>query len=76
MVPADLGTKGGIVTDTHARALDSDGRPIPGLYAVGNASAALMGHTYAGPGATIGPALVFGYLAALHASGNTPSLPS
>ncbi|MFJ9313642.1 3-oxosteroid 1-dehydrogenase [Pimelobacter simplex] len=65
MVPADLGTKGGIRTDPRARALRADGTPIPGLYAAGNTSAALMGHTYAGPGATIGPALVFGYLAAL-----------
>jgi 3-oxosteroid 1-dehydrogenase len=65
MVPADLGTKGGIVTDANARALGADGEPIVGLYAVGNTSAAVMGHTYAGPGATIGPALVFGYLAAL-----------
>jgi 3-oxosteroid 1-dehydrogenase len=37
---------------------------IEGLYAAGNASSAIMGHTYAGPGATIGPALAFGYLAA------------
>jgi len=37
---------------------------IPGLYAAGNVSAAVMGRTYAGPGATIGPALTFGYLAA------------
>ena len=40
--------------------------PIAGLYAAGNASAPVMGHTYAGPGATIGPALVFGYLAVDH----------
>jgi 3-oxosteroid 1-dehydrogenase len=66
MVPADLGTKGGIVTDANGRALGTDGQPIAGLYAVGNTSAAVMGHTYAGPGATIGPALVFGYLAARH----------
>ena len=65
MVPGDLGTKGGIDTDANARALRADGSVIPGLYAAGNASSALMGHTYAGPGATIGPALVFGYLAAL-----------
>ena len=37
---------------------------IAGLYAAGNVSSAVMGHTYAGPGATIGPALAFGYLAA------------
>ena len=64
IVPGDLGTKGGIVTDERARALRPDGSVIEGLYAAGNCSAAVMGHTYAGPGATIGPALTFGYLAA------------
>ncbi|WP_241665778.1 3-oxosteroid 1-dehydrogenase [Prescottella subtropica] len=68
MVPGDLGTKGGIVTDRAARALRADGSVIDGLYAVGNTSAPVMGHTYAGPGATIGPAMVFGYLAALDAA--------
>ncbi len=65
MVPGDLGTKGGLVTDERARVLRADGTVIGGLYAAGNASAALMGHSYAGPGATIGPAMTFGYLAAL-----------
>ena len=64
IVPGDLGTKGGLVTDEHARVLRPDGSTIPGLYAAGNVSAAVMGRTYAGPGATIGPAMVFGYLAA------------
>ncbi|HEY9314022.1 3-oxosteroid 1-dehydrogenase [Williamsia sp.] len=65
MVPGDLGTKGGINTDAAGRALREDGSVIEGLYAAGNTSAPVMGHTYAGPGATIGPAMVFGYLAAL-----------
>ena len=65
MVPGDLGTKGGVVTDAKARALRPDGSVIEGLYAAGNASAAVMGHTYAGAGATIGPAITFGYIAAL-----------
>jgi 3-oxosteroid 1-dehydrogenase len=65
IVPGDLGTKGGLRTDTRARVLRADGSVIPGLYAAGNASAPVMGRTYAGPGATLGPAMVFGYLAAL-----------
>ena len=64
IVPGDLGTKGGLLTDERARVLRADGSVIPGLYAAGNVSAAVMGYTYAGPGATIGPAIVFGYLAA------------
>jgi 3-oxosteroid 1-dehydrogenase len=66
MVPGDLGTKGGLRTDVHGRVLREDGSIIDGLYASGNVSAPVMGHTYAGPGATIGPAITFGYLAALH----------
>jgi 3-oxosteroid 1-dehydrogenase len=64
IVPGDLGTKGGLVTDERGRVLRPDGSAIEGLYAAGNCSSAVMGHTYAGPGATIGPAMVFGYLAA------------
>jgi 3-oxosteroid 1-dehydrogenase len=65
IVPGDLGTKGGLRTDERARVLREDSMPIPGLYAAGNASAAVMGHSYAGAGATLGPAMTFGYLAAL-----------
>ncbi|MEU2037047.1 3-oxosteroid 1-dehydrogenase [Nocardia niwae] len=72
MVPGDLGTKGGLVTDEHARVLDSDDRPIPGLYAAGNNSASVMGNDYAGAGATIGPAMVFGYIAAGHIADSRP----
>jgi 3-oxosteroid 1-dehydrogenase len=66
MVPGDLGTKGGIRTDVHGRALRDDGSVIEGLYAAGNVGAPVMGHIYPGPGGTIGPAMTFGYLAALH----------
>lgn len=75
IVPGDLGTKGGLVTDDDARVLRDDGTVIDGLYAAGNTSAAVMGHTYAGPGATIGPAMVFGYRAAHHIARGAPSDP-
>jgi 3-oxosteroid 1-dehydrogenase len=63
IVPGDLGTKGGMRTDARARVLRADGSVIPGLYAAGNASGAVMGHSYAGAGATLGPAMTFGYIA-------------
>ncbi|MFD6222489.1 FAD-binding protein [Nocardia asteroides] len=65
----DLGTKGGLVYNEDAQVLRADGTPIPGLYAAGNTSAAVMGNDYAGAGATIGPAMVFGYVGARHAAG-------
>ncbi len=65
----EIGTKGGLVTDEQARVLREDGSSIAGLYAIGNCSAAVMGRTYAGAGGTLGPAMTFGYLAALDAAG-------
>jgi 3-oxosteroid 1-dehydrogenase len=75
IVPGDLGTKGGLRTDAQARVLREDGTVINGLYAAGNASGAVMGRTYAGPGATIGPAMVFGYLAAEHLAAKNQDRP-
>lgn len=66
--PGDLGTKGGLLSDEHARVLRKDGSVIEGLYAAGNNTASVMGRTYPGAGSTIAPAGVFGYLGALHAS--------
>jgi 3-oxosteroid 1-dehydrogenase len=68
LVPGDLGTKGGLLTDADARVVDTTGNPIPGLYAAGNTTASVMGRTYPGPGSTIAPAVIFGYRAAKHAA--------
>jgi 3-oxosteroid 1-dehydrogenase len=60
----DLGTKGGLKADAHARVLDGSGRPIPNLYAAGNNAGSPFGNCYPGAGGTIGPALTFGFVAA------------
>lgn len=69
MVAGDLGTKGGLVMDEHARVLREDGSFIPGLYVAGNSSASVMGNSYPGAGSTIGPAMTFGYIAAKDIAG-------
>lgn len=61
-----VGTKGGPRTDANARVLAWDGSPIPGLYAAGNSMAAVIGPGTVSPGATIGSALTWGWLAGTH----------
>lgn len=60
----DLGTKGGLKADARGQVLDGNGKPIAGLYAAGNATGSPFGSCYPGAGGTIGPAMVFGYIAA------------
>ncbi|MEO7738384.1 MAG: FAD-dependent oxidoreductase [Novosphingobium sp.] len=59
----DLGTKGGLKADHKARIIGIDGHPILGLYGAGNAVGSPFGPNYPGAGGTIGPAMVFGYIA-------------
>jgi succinate dehydrogenase/fumarate reductase flavoprotein subunit len=68
IVLGDLGTSGGLRTDEYARVLRPDDTVVRGLYAVGNTAAPVMGRSYAGAGATIGPAMTFGFVAAKHAA--------
>jgi 3-oxosteroid 1-dehydrogenase len=69
VVPGDIGTCGGLVTNEHAQVIDQDDRPIEGLYATGNGTATVMGRHYLGPGASIANTMVFGYVGARHAAG-------
>ncbi len=69
MVPGDVGTYGGVVTDVNARVLREDGSVIEGLYATGISTASVMGRIYPGAGSSVGPSFVWGWIAAKHAAG-------
>ncbi|MGW4335905.1 FAD-binding protein [Rhodococcus koreensis] len=73
VAPGDIGTCGGVEADRYGRALRTDGSVIEGLYAFGNAAGNAFGHFYPGAGGTIGPAVVYGYIAAMHAAGKLVS---
>ena len=68
VVPGDVGTYGGVVTDESARVLREDGSWIEGLYATGISTASVMGRIYPGAGSSVGPSFVFGFIAAKHAA--------
>jgi 3-oxosteroid 1-dehydrogenase len=68
IVPGDVGTYGGVVTDEYARVLRKDGSVIAGLYATGVSTASVMGRAYPGAGSSVGPSFVWGYVAAKHAT--------
>ncbi|MFA1702875.1 FAD-binding protein [Mycobacterium intracellulare] len=69
VLPSDVGTCGGVITNEHAQVLDQRDRVIEGLYATGNTTATVMGRTYPGAGASIASSMVFGYVAARHVAG-------
>ena len=71
VVPGDVGTYGGVVTDSNARVLREDGSPIAGLYATGISTASAMGRVYPGAGASVGPSFVWGYVTAKHVLANS-----
>jgi predicted oxidoreductase len=62
IIPGDIATYHGLVTDAQTRVLDKNGQPIAGLFAVGNDAASIFGGSYPGAGATLGPAMTFGYV--------------
>jgi 3-oxosteroid 1-dehydrogenase len=64
VIPGDVGTLGGVVTDDKARVLRDDGTPIAGLYAAGVSAASVMGRVSPGSGVNIGPSFVWGFVAA------------
>ena len=68
-----LGTAGGPRTNADAQVLDWGGEPIPGLYAAGNAMAAVLGEAYGGAGGTLGPGMTFGYIAGRHLGTHIPN---
>ena len=65
IVLSDLGTKGGLKTDEHARVLRPDGSVITGLYASGNTMAPATGRIYPGAGGPVGSSMAFSYIAAV-----------
>src|SRR6266481_8784387 len=69
VVMGDLGTFDGLTTDIVGRVLDGTFKPIPGLYAVGNDRASIMGGNYPGAGMTLGPIMTFGYVTGQHLAG-------
>ncbi|MGW4339730.1 FAD-dependent oxidoreductase [Rhodococcus koreensis] len=68
LVAGLLDTKGGPKANAKGQILDPSAHPIPGLYGAGNCIASPAGQAYWAGGATLGLALVYGYVAGLEAA--------
>ena len=67
--PSDLASSSGLRTDERGRVLGRDGHTLGGLYAAGNDAVSIFRGTYPGPGTMLGPAIIFGWCAAMDAAG-------
>ncbi len=67
LVGTTFDTNSGPRVDRHGQILGASG-PIAGLYGAGNCVDGVFGEGYPGGGSTIGPGMVFGYLAGVHAA--------
>jgi hypothetical protein len=66
MYPGNAVTMYGLETNKDAQVLNESGTVVPGLYAIGADANHFLKGRYPGNGLTLGPAMVFGYRAALH----------
>ncbi len=66
LVGTTFDTNSGPRTASDGQILGTAG-PIGGLYGAGNCVDAVFGEGYPGGGSTIGPGMVFGFLAGAHA---------
>lgn len=69
LVAGSLGSFAGLGTDAAARVLDAGGRPVPGLFAIGNDMSSIFGGHYPSGGITLGPGMTFGWIAGRQLAG-------
>lgn len=69
LYPGNVSIMYSLSTNQNAQVLQRDGGVVEGLYAVGCDNNSIMRGMYPGGGSSIGPAMTFGYTAALHLAG-------